>query len=81
MWLALCVLEVRRGDGEHYPPSTIQNILAALFRVHKGSLGATVHSFMNKDVREKHYLRLNNGLDRQLRLLRSLGIGVEKRYM
>jgi hypothetical protein len=27
LWLALFVLEVRRVDGEYYPPSTLQNIL------------------------------------------------------
>jgi hypothetical protein len=47
LWLALFVLEVRRVDGEYYPPSTLQNILTALFRVYKGNLGAGVPSFMN----------------------------------
>ena len=79
MWLALFVLEVRRMDGDYYPPSTIQNLLAALFRVYKGNLGATVRSFMNKVIREQYYPRLHNGLDRHLRMLRSLGIGIEKK--
>lgn len=79
MWLALFVLEVRRVDGGYYPPSTLQNLLAALFRVYKGNVGATMHSFMNKVIREQYYPRLHNGLDRQLRMLRSLGIGIEKK--
>lgn len=34
MWLALFILEFRRGDGDYYPPNTLQNLLAALFRVY-----------------------------------------------
>ena len=59
------------------PPGTIQNLLAALFRVYKGNQGASVYSFMNKVEREKHFPKLHNALDRQLRMLRSLGIGVD----
>lgn len=79
MWLALFILEVRRGDGDYYPPNTLQNLLVALIRVYKGNLGATVHSFMNNVVREQHYPRLHNGLDRHLRMLCTLSIGIEKK--
>ena len=35
MWLALFILEVRHVDSNYYPPSTLQNLLAALFRVYE----------------------------------------------
>ena len=34
---------------------------------------------MNKAIRERHYPKLHNALDRHLRILRSYGIGVERR--
>ena len=75
-WLSLFVLEARRADGNYYPPGIIQD---ALFRVYKGNQGASVYSYMNKVEREKHFPKLHNALDRQLRMLCSLGIGVERR--
>ena len=78
-WLSLFVLEARCGDGDYYPPGTVQNLLVALFRVYKANQGALVHSFMNKSEREKYFPKLHNALDRQLRMLRSCGIGVERR--
>lgn len=51
-WLVLFVLEARR---EYYPPLTVQNLLAALFRVYEANRDATVPSFMNKSERERHY--------------------------
>ena len=78
-WLSLFVLEARRGDGEYYPPLTVQNLLAALFRVYKANRGASVYSFMNKIERERYFPKLHNALDRHLRMLRAYGIGVERR--
>ena len=56
------------GSITHY-----HSILAALFRVYKDNLGASVH--MNKNIREQHFPRLHNGLDRQQRMLQSLVLG------
>ena len=78
-WLAVFVLEARRGDGDYYPPMTVQKLLPALFRVYKANQGPSVVSFMNKAIRERHYPKLHNALDRHLRMLRSYGIGVERR--
>lgn len=38
-WLSAFVLEARRKDGHYYPPNTIRNILAALYRTMKSHLG------------------------------------------
>ena len=39
-WLATLILEARRKDGQYYPPNTVRNILAAIFRHMKANLGA-----------------------------------------
>ena len=73
-WLSLFVLEVR-GWGllsSRYCPKPVGP------RVYKANQGALVHSFMNKSEREKYFPKLHNALDRQLRMLRSCGIGVER---
>lgn len=76
--LAAFVIEARRVDGNYYPGNTLKNILSALHRVMKEQQGAiNVVSFMEKLSREKFYPQLNNAFDRQLRMLRSSGIGIE----
>ena len=39
-WLAAFILEARRKDGQYYPPNTVKNIPAAIFRHMKANLGA-----------------------------------------
>lgn len=78
--LSAFVIEARRVDGNFYPGNTLKNILSALFRVMKEQQGAVnVVSFMEKASREKVYPQLNNAFDRQLRMLRSSGIGIERK--
>ena len=78
--LAAFVIEARRVNGNYYPGNTLKNILSALFRVVKEQQGAVnVVSFMEKPSREKFYPQLNNAFDRQLRMLRSSGIGIERK--
>ena len=72
------VIEARRVDGNYYPGNTLKNTLSALFRVMKEQQGAiNVVSFMEKPSREKFYPQLNNAFNRQLRMLRSSGVGIE----
>ena len=40
---------------------------------------AQVTTFLNETLREKLYPQLHNAFDRQLRLLRDIGIGVERK--
>ena len=68
--LAAFVIEPRRVDGNHFPGTTLKNIMAALFRVMKENQGA---------ARERYYPQLNATLDRQLRMLRNSGIGTERK--
>ena len=48
-WLSRFVVEARREDGKPYPASTIQNIMAGLYRYSKNKApsGTIVHNFMN----------------------------------
>ena len=63
-WLATFILEARRKDGEFYPPNTVRNILAAIFRHMKAYLGAcNVSNMINKKEREINYPRLHNAMD------------------
>ena len=78
-WLAAFVLEARRKDGHYYPPNTIRNILAALYRTMKSHLSPGIPSFMDSRCREFYYPTLNNGLDQHLRMLRQKGIGLERK--
>ena len=41
-WLARFVVEVRREDGKPYPPATINNILAGLYRYSKSRVPSSV---------------------------------------
>ena len=78
--LSAFVLESRRKDGKSYPPNTLRNILAALFRALKDTFGAgNLVSFMDNKQREKDYPRLHHAMDRHFRYLREQGIGVEKK--
>ena len=77
-WLATFVLEARRKDGEFYPPNTVRNILAAIFRHKKANLGArNVPSLVNKKEREINYPRLHNAMDGHFKQLRCMGVGVQ----
>ena len=77
-WLATFVLEARRKDGEFYPPNTVRNILAAIFRHMKTNLGAcNVPNLVDKKEREINYPRLHNTIDGQFKQLRCMGVGVQ----
>ena len=58
--LSAFVLESRRKDGESYPPNTLRNILAPLFRVMMETFGpGNIVSFMDNKVRgQKEYINL-----------------------
>ena len=78
--LSAFVLESRRKDGKSYPPNTLRNILAALFRVMKETFGpGNILSFMDNKVRERDYPLLHNAMDRHFRHLRSVGVGIERK--
>ena len=77
-WLATFILEARRKDGQFYPPNTVRNILAAIFRHMKANLGArNVPNMINKQEREINYPRLHNAMDGHFKQLRSMGVGVQ----
>ena len=77
-WLAAFILEARRKDGEFYPPNTVRNILAAIFRHMKAHLGArNVPNMIDKKEHEINYPRLHNTMDGHFKQLRSMGVGVQ----
>ena len=57
---------------------TLRNILAALFRFLKENVGVkNAPNFIDRGQREANFPRLHNALDRHLKMLRNMGIGVE----
>ena len=73
-WLARSVVEIRREDGENYPPSSLNNILAGLYRYSKSCIpmGSTCPNFMN---RRDRFRELTGALQVISRELREQGVG------
>ena len=52
-WLAAFILEACKKDGQYYPPNTVKNIPAAIFRHMKANLGAhNVPNMIDKKERD-----------------------------
>ena len=58
-WLSRFVLELRRADGNPYPPSSISNILAGLYRYSKSQV-PDCPNFM--DRKNNHFCELTGAL-------------------
>ena len=75
-WMILFVAEVRRKDGNKYPPKTIYFLLAGLLR-HCRAIDNESLNFLNtKDTR---FAPLQNAIDIILRDLRQEGVGSTKK--
>lgn len=72
-WLSRFVLEIRRQDGQPYPPQTLYSIVCGLMRYLR-----ELHPKLNlfKDVA---FAGFHRTLDGEMKRLRSLGIGVQKK--
>ena len=72
-WLSRFALEVRRKDGEPYPPSTLYSIVCGLQR-HIREVNPTISFFNNPELDDFKKI-----LDGEMKRLRSLGLGVKKK--
>ena len=74
-WLSRFVVECRREDGNPYPPSSICNILAGLYRYSRkfASEGGSCPNFMNRN--DPLFRDLNGAIQVRFRELREEGIG------
>ena len=75
LWLARFVVEIRRADGEPYPPSSINGILSGLYRYCKACAptGSPPPNFM--DRKNPHFRDLTGALQVKCRELREKGVG------
>ena len=74
-WLSCFVIEARRADGKQYPASTINNILAGLYRNAKAeaTTGVVVPNFI--DTRNPEFRDLRGAMQVCFRKLRESGVG------
>ena len=76
-WLATFIMEVRKSDGHHYTPTSLNGLLAGIQRQLRESLGSAAPNIIDK--RNDLFPKKRNALDQQLRQLRKKGIGVTKK--
>ena len=69
-WWGRFAVEVRKEDGNHYPPKTLQLLLCGLQRYVK-----TTHRIQVNYMRDPEFLCLRNTLDAYYRKLHKNGIG------
>ena len=74
-WLSRLVVECRREDGAPYPPSSISNILAGLYRYSRNCSGDSCPNFMNR--KDPNFRELTGALQVRFRELREEGIGAQ----
>ena len=74
-WLSRFVIEVRREDGKPYPPASINNILAGLYRYSRSCLptGVECPNFMNR--KDACFRDLTGAVQVRYRELRTAGVG------
>lgn len=71
-WLSRFVVEVRREDGQQYPPTTISNLLAGLYRECR-KYDRNCPNFMNR--KDPMFKELSGALQVRYRELREAGVG------
>lgn len=71
-WLSRFVVETRREDGQPYPPSSISNILAGLYR-HCKAVVRDFPYFMNR--RDQRFRELTGAIQVRFQELRGEGVG------
>ena len=76
-WLAAFIIEVRKADGNHYTPDSLQCILAGVQRHLRENLGRNAPNIIDK--KNDLFPLKRHALDQQLRFLRKNGIGVQKK--
>lgn len=70
------IFEIRRRDGQEYPPNTIHGIMCGILRFLRDSLHRPDLNFFDKDNHSLKYLR--DSLDCRMKKLTEKGIGLQK---
>ena len=73
-WLSRFVVEARREDGQPYPPTSISNLLAGLYRECR-KYDPNCPNFMNR--KDPTFKELNGALQVRYRELREGGVGAQ----
>jgi len=71
-WISFFVLEIRRQDGQCYPPNSLFNIVAGIQRHLRSLVNFCDIAFFNKS---SPFLRLRKALDCRMKELTASGIG------
>ncbi|KAL5005064.1 hypothetical protein ScPMuIL_018520 [Solemya velum] len=71
MWFSRFIVEVRKQDGDFYPPKSLYLLSSGLLR-HMRNIGNN-ENFMNE--KDDRFLRFRRTLDAQMKLLTSKGYG------
>jgi hypothetical protein len=69
-WLSKFVLEVRKANGDYYPPETLHNICSGLLR----QIRPEINIFKSPT-----FAGFQRNLDGEMKRLRSTGLGVRKK--
>ena len=74
-WLSRFVVEIRREDRQAYPPSSLNNILAGLYRYCRSCcpMGSCCPNFMNR--KDPQFRELTGAVQVKFRELREQGVG------
>lgn len=73
-YLSMLVVEVRKKNGEKYPPATLHQLLCGLLR-HMRGLNSMCPNFLDKG--DKRFKQLHNTLDAYFHNLHADGIGIK----
>ena len=73
-WLSRFVLEVRKKDGQEYPPDTLYHIVCGIMRFLRQNGKPEIDFF-----KERLYADFRTTLDAEMKRLKQAGIGSEKR--
>ena len=76
-WLCRFVVEARKQDGQHYPPTTLQSLLSGILRYMREQHGDTPDFLSKKDWR---FRGLRGTIESTYSELRKNGIGAEVKH-
>ncbi|XP_066285874.1 transcriptional regulator QRICH1-like [Branchiostoma lanceolatum] len=76
-WLTKFIFEIRKIDGEPYPPATLYSLVSGLMRHFREDLNRHDMNFLDrKDIR---FAEFRKALDARMKELTSAGVGVKKK--
>lgn len=79
-WLAVFVVEARREDGLLYPTTTINQLLAGLWRYVRDNCGPECCNINFMDRKDRRFDKLNGAIQTVFRRLREEGVGANVKH-